>query len=515
MKKTLNINIGNSIIHIEEEAYEMLTAYLNEIKAHFASSADHFEIVTDIENRIAEMFRDIMTLQQKQAIALEDVASVIAQMGTVSQFEAEEEAEQTVPPVQDTIKKLYRDTDDALIAGVCSGLSHYLEVDVRWIRIIALISFFIGGSGIRAYLIMWIIIPRAVTRSEKMYMKGEAVNLHGFIRNFEEELASNQLISRSRGFIAEVVDALGRFLSGAGRVIFKIIAGIIVVFGSICLLGLFVTVAMVFGFWDANPQDYFPLNIVNGNYLTPMIIASLIAIAVPLIALILFSIRVAFNSRAINKTVSFGLLIIWLAGVMTSIFYATKVSSEFKEEAAFTVVRDLKPFRTYNVVIDRSRNFTKEDSIRFKINSANYRGKVILNDEHRPFAVPRNVSLSIEKSDNNKVTLTENYSSQGRTFENALRHAQNIQYDFSQQDSVLNFSQQLQLKRNTNWRDQSVDLVLKVPVGVSLVLHSDFDRYFRYYGPWPSCDIDEEEERNGPDDLKIWIMTADGLKCSH
>ncbi len=515
MKRTLNINIGNSIIHIEEEAYEMLTAYLNEIKAHFASSADHFEIVTDIENRIAEMFREILTMQQKQVITFEDVSSVIAQMGTVSQFEAEEEAEQTVPPAHDAVKKLYRDTDEAIIAGVCSGFSHYLEVDVRWIRIIALISFFIGGSGILAYLIMWIIIPRAVTRSEKMYMKGEAVNLHGFIRNFEEELASNQLINRSRGFIGEVLDALGRFMSGAGRVIVKCIAGAIVIFGSICLLGLFVTIAIVFGFWDANPHDYFPLNIVNGNYLTPMIIAAFITFAIPLVALILFSIRVAFNSRAINRTVSFALLIVWLAGVMTSIFYMTKVSSEFKEEAAFTVVRELKPMRTYNVVIDRSRNFSREDSIRYQINTANYRGKVILNDEDRPFNIPRNVSLSIEKSDNDKVTLTENYSAQGRTFENALRHAQNIRYNFSQQDSVLKFSQLLQLKRNTNWRDQSVDLVLKVPVGVKLMLHDDFDRYIRYYGPWPTCDIDEQEESDGHDDLKIWIMTDEGLKCSH
>jgi hypothetical protein len=55
MKKTLNINIGNTIIHIEEDAYETLTVYLNEVKYHFAKSADNFEIVTDIENRIAEM----------------------------------------------------------------------------------------------------------------------------------------------------------------------------------------------------------------------------------------------------------------------------------------------------------------------------------------------------------------------------------------------------------------------------------------------------------------------------
>jgi phage shock protein PspC (stress-responsive transcriptional regulator) len=511
MKKTLNINIGNSIIHIEEEAYEMLTAYLNEVKAHFATSADHYEIVTDIENRIAEMFREILAVQQRQVVEVEDVVQVIGQMGTVRQFEeVDEESESSVPPSHDGIKKLYRDTDEGIVAGVCAGFSHYLEIEVRWIRVIALISIFIGGSGILAYLIMWMIIPRAVSRSEKMYMKGEAVNLHGFIRNFEEELAGNQLINRSRGFIAELIEAIGRLIGKIGKVILKVIAGFIILFGCFFFLGLCIALAMVLGFWDANPNDYFPFNIVNTDYLSTLIFAVFISFAVPLIALILFSIRVFFNTRAINRTVSFALLIVWLAGVMTSIFYITKVSSEFKEHAAFTEIKDLKPYGTYNLLINRSRFFSKEDSLSYRISSSKYRGRVILNDEDGPFHMPKNVSLSIEKSDNGKITLTQNYSANGKTFETALQYAQNIHYDFSQQDSVLNFSPQVQLAKNTNWRDQSVELILKVPVGVKLLLHRDFDRYLQRYGSW-SCEGESDDDA----ELKVWTMTDEGLKCNH
>jgi hypothetical protein len=96
MKKTLNINIGNSIIHIEEEAYEMLTAYLNEIKAHFSTSPDHFEIVTDIENRIAEMLTELLSQHQRQVVEPQDVAQVVAQMGTVKQFEEVDEETESV-----------------------------------------------------------------------------------------------------------------------------------------------------------------------------------------------------------------------------------------------------------------------------------------------------------------------------------------------------------------------------------------------------------------------------------
>ncbi|RZL45338.1 MAG: PspC domain-containing protein [Pedobacter sp.] len=134
MKKTIIINIGNSIIHIEEDAYEILTAYLNEIKQHFAKNADDFEIVTDIENRIAEMFAEILEAGKKQVIEITDVQNVIAQMGSVKDFIGEEEEE--TPKAQQHVnyegaKKLYRDTDDGVIAGVCAGLGHYLNIEAR------------------------------------------------------------------------------------------------------------------------------------------------------------------------------------------------------------------------------------------------------------------------------------------------------------------------------------------------------------------------------------------------
>ncbi len=505
MKKTLNINIGNSIILIEEDAYEMLTAYLNEIKFHFSKNADHFEIVTDIENRIAEMFREILAQQQKQVIGIEDVQAVIAQMGSVKDFESADEAENT--EYEETlggVKKLYRDTDNAYIAGVCSGLGHYANLDAKWFRLLFLVSLFFAGSGIVAYLIMWILIPRAVTRSQRMYMKGQAVTLHGFIRNFEEELASNQLINRSRGFFVELAEASGRIIKTLGKTFFKIIAAFIIIFGTCFFLGLLVALAVFFGFWDANPSDYFPLNIVNDAYLSSMVIAFFVTLAVPVIALVLFAIRVAFNTRSINRTVSFALLVVWLGGIMVSIFYVTKVFSEFKEEAEFTQVKELKTFDAYTLTLDRSRFFSKEDSIKYQINSDKYRGKVILNDVDGPFNIPRNVRLNIEKSENGVATLTQNSSSHGKTFETALSHAQNIHYDFTQQDSLLNFSPFLQLNRNTNWRDQEVELTLKVPVGVKLFLDREMDRISNNIDYW-SCE--------GSDGRRAWIMTEQGLKC--
>jgi len=504
MKKTLNINIGNSIIHIEEDAYEILTVYLNEVKQHFARNADDFEIVTDIENRIAEMFVEILANEQRQVVNFQDVQTVIAQMGSVKDFESsEEEPEEYIAPPHFSVKKLYRDTDQAMIAGVCSGLSHYLDIESRLVRLIAIATIFLGGSGILAYVVLWIMIPRAVTKAEKMTMRGEEANLKGFANSYLQPLAQ-----QSRGFIAEFLDVLGNFINGTGKVIFKIIAAGIIAFGSLCILSLIVALAALLGLWDSNIYQMFPLNIVNQDYLTASIVAVFLVFAIPVLALVLFSIRVAFNSRPANKSLSFGLLIIWLAGVAVASFYVVKIGSEFKEGAEFTQVNDIKPYQVYTLNIDRTRFFTKEDSLRYSIDPGNYNGRRILTDLDHNFDAPRNIRLNIEKSENGKSYLSQYYKARGKTFEMALKNAQNIHYDFLQHDSLLTFSPMLQFIKAGNWRGQEVELTLKVPVGTKLNISKNFSRYLDGYGYW-DCDHDSSSE------FTVWKMTQEGIKCEH
>jgi len=527
MKKTLNINIGNSIIHIEEDAYELLTGYLIEVKQHFGKSADDFEIVSDIENRIAEMFLEILQSQQKPVIELEDVQVVTGLMGSVKDFENEPEEE----PLADTVnpgaapfieKKLYRDTDEAMVAGVCAGLSHYLKIDVSVLRVLSVLAVFIGGSGLLAYLILWITIPKARSRSEKMAMKGEAINLQGFKRNFEEELSMfknnmqqagdrfEPIVKRSGSFITEFGEVLGSFLQGAGKTIFRIIAIIIMICASMMFLAAFISMAAIFGLWDSGTQDLFPFTIINENYLNTFVFAAFVTIVVPILALILFSVRVAFNSKPAGKTFSYGLLLIWLAGLSVSIFFIAKITYEFKEEAEFTQSVQLKPFTEYKIEVDRSRFFSKEDSLRYQLNAADYTGKVIVHDsdhDDHPFAPPRSVSLRIEKSEDNTPSLTESYRSQGVNFEGALNHAKNIQYDFKQTDSVLTFGSAIHLKKNAKWRDQRVELLLKLPVGAKVKIDRELNRYLQGFNLW-NC-----SEENYKEDMYYGIMTAEGLQC--
>ncbi len=514
MKKTIIINIGNTIIHIEEDGYELLTAYLNEIKQHFAKNADDFEIVTDIENRIAEMFAELLQAGQVQVITLVNVESVIAQMGRVQDFQAEEDEPTLAQPYSNNYlgdKKLFRDTDDAMLAGVCAGLGHYLNIESRWVRIIALATIFLGGAGVLAYIILWIAIPRAVTRSEKMEMKGESTNLFGYKRNFEEELAafkermqSHTLTKRSGNFFTEVTSAIGRALNALGRGLSKTIAGIIVVFGFAILIGLIISLAAFLGFWEPETYDYFPLSIVNEGYRGTLAFAAFIILFIPILALVLFSIRVAFNKTAINKTLSFGLLIIWLAGVSVGVYYAAKISSEFKEHAELVQTTPLLPFKAYVIDANEEMVLNSADSANYNVDGF----KIAYDSDDHPFTVPRNVHFRIEKSENGTAVLVQNRESQGKTFNIALQNAKDISYKFTQKGYTLTLDPQLTLKNTSNWRNQEVHLTLKVPVGTRILLNDNIYRDL-YFNSYNYCNA--EEVRNGA--YKEWIMTEDGLKC--
>ncbi len=189
MNKTIIININGTVFHIEEDAYEVLRTYMTGVKRHFTYTTDSEEIVTDIENRLAEMFSERLKLDHKQVIIIDDVEFVTEKMGAVDDFDIDEE-DQTIclsTGAYKTEKKLFRDTEDSLVGGVCSGIGHYFGVEPKWIRLIAIITLFMG-IGIPVYIILWLVIPKAKTRVDKMAMKCEPINIQNFKKNFDEEI---------------------------------------------------------------------------------------------------------------------------------------------------------------------------------------------------------------------------------------------------------------------------------------------------------------------------------------
>jgi len=255
MKKTFTISLGHSVFNVEEDAYEILKMYLDSIKNYFQKMENDSEIISDFELRIAENFSSKLS-SGKQYINLSDVKEVIQIMGSLDDFQeiyndTENETE-NIKEEKKTNNKLYRDSSNRIIAGVCSGvaeyfkidpiivrvlffiavplnlivyiifwigipskdfdpdlrkilyrdkengviggvskgLSNYLKIDANIIRVVFVVSLFFGGAGLLFYLLLWIFTKEAKTIGEKMNMSGFNVNLSN-IEDFIKKKTKN------------------------------------------------------------------------------------------------------------------------------------------------------------------------------------------------------------------------------------------------------------------------------------------------------------------------------------
>jgi phage shock protein PspC (stress-responsive transcriptional regulator) len=192
MNKTHNINLGGYPFTIDNDAYEHLQDYLNKIHKHFESSEGFEEIVDDIETRMAELLFE--RIKTKSIVTMDDVNNAISIMGTPEEFGAEAfggESSSNGPLKRKykTGKRLFRDPDDKIIGGLCSGLASYFGItEVLWVRIAFAVAALVGGIGLPLYLIMWAIVPEAKTPKDFLAMRGEPINVTNIAKIVEEQV---------------------------------------------------------------------------------------------------------------------------------------------------------------------------------------------------------------------------------------------------------------------------------------------------------------------------------------
>lgn len=506
MNKTIIININGIVFHIEEDAYEILRSYMSDVKRHFAYSSDSAEFVTDIENRLAEMFAERLQKDGKQVIILDDVQEVTAQMGTVADFALSEDESEY--PREKPGKKLFRDTDDRMLAGVCSGLGHYLEIEARWIRLFFLLITFVGGSGLMVYAILWIVMPEAKTRTDKMSMKGEAINLQNIKKTFDDEVEHvRRGINRVRNEARPALQNMGNSFFDIIKTLLRMTGAVLIFIQGMVLLGLIVALTVVLGVWTTGEVGPLP-HLVAAEYRSALAIGLFLTVSIPLIALILVEIRLLFNRKVIGKTGAFFMLIFWLAGLSASAFYGTKTGIDFSEEASFSHISMLQPSSLYHLKLNSEQHLSVQDSLAYNITPSNSGNRTVVNIRHGEFDYENDIDLIIENSDTGKATLTREYSSRGSSFEAALKSAQRIKYGFSQADSSLYFDRSLDIGQNSLFRDQEVNLVLRVPENTKLRIDRNMHRYIKNYNLW-DCLSGNQSNKSSSE----WIMTAQGLKC--
>lgn len=199
MQRIIQINIAGRLIPIEEGAYLMLRDYISSLERHFNNEQGKDEIIQDIQYRIAELF-SIRLQTGTPCIDTEDVKKLIETLGPAYTLGAE--ASEPVNPylpgpytgyenrTYGGQRRLFRNPNDKMIGGVCSGIANYFDIDPVIVRLIMVVLFLGAGIGLLAYIIAWIVIPVARTPEEMAYMTGGTpMNFSTMKNNVGEELS--------------------------------------------------------------------------------------------------------------------------------------------------------------------------------------------------------------------------------------------------------------------------------------------------------------------------------------
>jgi phage shock protein PspC (stress-responsive transcriptional regulator) len=477
------INISGFVFHIDEDAYLMLSQYLEKLKKHFSGKEDADEILGDIESRISEILQERLS-ETKQVVTLKDVEEVMAIMGQPVQFDDDDATTTLEEQDQRGTKRFYRNVDDRLIAGVCSGIASYFHTDPVWIRLIFFITVMAGGSGILAYLILWIVIPEAKTTAEKLEMRGERINISNIERKMREEASElRERLGKAAGNSAETIkkagagsrpffDDLGLAIRSALKWIWK---GVVFLTGIILMLFgtgiLLATTAYIFG-WTAGFNEDNSLSLLPFPLMARLLvgcnipivyiqIALMLLIGIPFFMLFYNGLRMVFRFDRIRH---FGLTAfnIWIVSLFAAAFFAFKIYNiyEFREEKQTTIALEKPDSDTLHIQLlqdDPGMKYLKYEKY---VLAGDW--KTVLTDEKELFILPR---IRFEVSPDSLFSVTQTILARGKSHIEALSHMTGIRYSVTSNSNRLNIGPFLTIPMERCWHGQAVNLLIRVPRG--------------------------------------------------
>lgn len=348
MNKTLTVNLGGFVYHIDEDAYRLLDNYLVNLRLHFRREAGAEEIVRDMEQRIAELFTERLG-EHRQVVGLFDVEAVIAQMGQPEDlsegvgdatgrhgFSDDREAAGTASNAyasQDLhLHKLYRDPDDKVLGGVASGLAAYMGWDVTWVRLFLLLLLFLFQGMIFVYLVAWVIIPLARTATEKLAMRGDPINVanigktvtDGFER-VNDYVQSDPPRSLARRLGEAIVAVAGFLIKFLLFILAICCAPLLLVLLFVCIVLLMAGLGVLAAL-PAFCYEFLPMVDWGSVGTTPALavtlaLSGILLLGIPIIAVIHLLMRQFGGWQPMSGTTRVVFLVLWLVALSLAVFF--------------------------------------------------------------------------------------------------------------------------------------------------------------------------------------------------
>ena len=387
---------------------------------------------------------------------------------------------------------MYRDPDTRVLGGVASGIAAYFGVDITVIRLVFVLSIFLGGSGLILYLVLWIITPEANTITEKMQMQGEPVTLSNIEQNVKESLnvkeGEENLFAKVLLFpfrvIAAIFQALGKVLGPASKFIveaLRVIAGLVItVMGLSSMVGLVIAVLVLLGFMSGWGHmvivDQFPIELLKDSFPIFGYISIFIAAFIPLFSITLLGISILMKRFVFNAPIGWSIFALWVLSMIGIAFSVPKVIGDFSTEGEY------KETRTFDFTSTNARlNLIESGMEDYDM-----------------------VNLKIRGHSDSLYKLDMRFSARGNTRRAAIDNAQMVDYDVETKGSDLNFDSNLSFMEDAVFRKQELAMTLYIPYNQVFMMDEDLSYIFGInsmgYKSWQMAD-------------NKWMFTEEDLIC--
>ena len=487
MNKTVSINLGGLVFHIDEDAFQKLSHYFDAIKRSLSNTKGQEEIINDIEMRVGELVAE-KHKSDKQVISIKEVDEIISIMGQPEDYRIDDEEPKNTTSNFETLKrdkKLFRDKDEAVIGGVLAGLGHYFGIDKVFLRILFLVLFFVAGTGFLAYIILWIAMPEAQTTSEKLEMRGEPVTISNIEKKVREEFVTLSEKFKSTDFekmkseMKSNGDKLKNNLGGLINSILNVFAktiGALMILGSLAILVVFLIGVLAFGSTNF-PNFPFHSFIELGNFTDYPIwffgLLFYVAVSIPSFFVLLLGIKiVAPNSKSIGSITKYILLALWIIAIAILISIGIKQAAEYAYEGRIYEKQsiNLNPKDTLNIKFKNNDYYAKDvnDFTDFSITKDSLNQDVVYSNL---------IIFEIEKTDEILPYIKINKEAKGNSFITAKQRAEKIKYSYKIIGNQLVLDNYLITELKDKYRDQKIEIKLYLPKGTLFKVNSSVKNY--------------------------------------
>ncbi len=527
MNKILNINLGGYALTIDDDAYEYLSGYLDSIRRRFSESEGRDEIIGDIEARLGELISQEMG--SRTIVMLPDAEAVVAIMGKPEDFGGEDASssgsgsKKSGKAAVRTGKRLFRDEDDAVVAGVCSGLSAYFGIqDPVWMRLIfVLLAFASFGFWMPAYVLIWILVAPAKTAADRLAMRGEQVNMDNIAREVEDGFdrlgkkvnefsgdAARKGSSGAQNAMSTGVTAIGQAFGLLLRFVAKFAALIAILIGIALLIALAAGwIGSIMGLFIGAPYlEYF--SPFSAGWTWFGVINLFFLLGIPAIALVLFFSRILFKTRTpgwVNRTLT-GLFILSVITAFSMLPFGIK---EYSQSGSISKNIDLSALRNDTLRVEAVADllggrYHNQNDFNFEEDG------IRIDDNGMLMRCP--LEIRVIPSRDEAYHCTQIIKSQGSSSLSAQENADRVGYSATFSGNSLQVPTAYSVAKGEKWRGQRVRINIEVPVGKSITFDENIHEY-------AGADLDEYDDVNDNNYIsrrpgKVFRMGNKGLVCA-